>query len=475
MSDPIIALLMLGMFIVFIFLGFPIAFTLMGMGILFGLYAYYDPLTSLLHNKIFYLFTQNTFSIMNNDVLISIPLFLFMGYIIERANILDNLFLSLQVALRKVPGSMAIAALITCALFATATGIVGAVVTLMGLLALPAMLKAGYDQKLACGVITAGGTLGILIPPSIMLIVYAATAGVSVVKLYAAAMIPGILLASLYMIYVIVRVMLNPALAPKPKNVEHIGFFQSAYMLVTAFLPLALLIMTVLGSILFGLATPSEAAAMGSLGGIVLAAVYKGLTWQRLREAVFLTSKTTAMVCYLFVGSWTFSSVFSYLGGESVIKEFMLSMDLSTMQFLIVTQIIIFILGWPLEWSEIIIIFVPIFLPLLEHFQVDPILFGILIAVNLQTSFLTPPMAMSAYYLKGIAPPEVELWTIFKGCFPFLGMVLLTIVLIYAQPQLVNWLPDKMYNNTATSDLPAPVTDSTVMDPSFLLGGNGAK
>jgi tripartite ATP-independent transporter DctM subunit len=468
MSDPVIALTMLGLFIVFIFLGFPIAFTLMGMGIMFGYYAYYTAGQAFFENNIFYLFTQNTFSIMNNDVLISVPLFLFMGYIIERANILDKLFLSLQVALRHVPGSMAVAALITCALFATATGIVGAVVTLMGLLALPSMLKAGYDQKLATGVIAAGGTLGILIPPSIMLIVYAATAGVSVVKLYAAAMVPGILLASLYLIYVIARVVINPSLAPKPKNVDHIGFFKSAYMLATAFLPLAALILTVLGSILFGLATPSEAAAMGSLGGIVLAVIYRAFTWQRLREAVFLTAKTSAMVCYLFVGSWTFSSVFSYLGGESVIKEFILSMDLNTLQFLIIAQVIIFILGWPLEWSEIIIIFVPIFLPLLSHFNVDPLLFGILIAVNLQTSFLTPPMAMSAYYLKGIAPPEVQLWTIFKGCFPFLGMVFLTLILIYAQPLLVNWLPDLMYNNDNVTAPVANPGDGSVMDPSFL-------
>ena len=477
MSDPIIALVMLGLFIVFIFLGFPIAFTLMAMGIMFGAYAYHTPGQALFDNNIFYLFTQNTFSVMNNDVLISIPLFLFMGYIIERANILDRLFESLQVSLRHIPGSMAVAALITCALFATATGIVGAVVTLMGLLALPSMLKAGYDQKLATGVIAAGGTLGILIPPSIMLIVYAATAGVSVVKLYAAAMIPGMLLAGLYLVYVIGRVVINPKLAPKPKDVDEVGFFKAVQLLVTAFLPLAALIMTVLGSILFGLATPSEAAAMGSLGGMILAVVYRAMTWQRLKEAVFLTAKTTAMVCYLFVGSWTFSSVFSYLGGESVVKDFMLSMDLSTVQFLLLTQLIIFILGWPLEWSEIIIIFVPIFLPLLEHFNVDPMLFGILIAINLQTSFLTPPMAMSAYYLKGIAPKEVELWTIFKGCFPFLGMVFLTIALVYVQPKIVTWLPDLMYNSQHSMEdvTPTEEEEGSVMDPAFLMGGSSDK
>lgn len=468
MSDPVIALFMLGLFIVFIFLGFPIAFTLMAMGIGFGFYAYYDPALSFLDNRIFYLFVQNTFSVMNNDVLISIPLFLFMGYIIERANILDRLFLSLQTALRHVPGSMAVAALITCALFATATGIVGAVVTLMGLLALPSMLKAGYDQKLAAGVITAGGTLGILIPPSIMLIVYAATAGVSVVKLYAAAMVPGFLLAGLYLVYVIARVVINPSLAPKPKDVDNVGFWDGFKLLVTAFFPLALLILAVLGSILFGLATPSEAAAMGALGGTILAIGYKAFTWQRLRESVYLTAKTSAMVCYLFVGSWTFSSVFSYLGGEHIIKDFMMSMDLNTVQFLIIAQLIIFVLGWPLEWSEIIIIFVPIFLPLLAHFEVDPMLFGILIAVNLQTSFLTPPMAMSAYYLKGVAPPEVALWTIFKGCFPFLGMVLLTLILVYAQPAFVNWLPDMLYNNEDVSSAYDP-NDPSAVNPEFLM------
>ncbi len=469
MSDPVIALFMLGLFIVFIFLGFPIAFTLMAMGIGFGFYAYYDPVLSFLDNRIFYLFVQNTFSVMNNDVLISIPLFLFMGYIIERANILDRLFLSLQTALRHVPGSMAVAALITCALFATATGIVGAVVTLMGLLALPSMLKAGYDQKLAAGVITAGGTLGILIPPSIMLIVYAATAGVSVVKLYAAAMVPGFLLAGLYLVYVIVRVVINPSLAPKPKDVDNVGFWDGFKLLVTAFFPLALLILAVLGSILFGLATPSEAAAMGALGGTMLAVAYKAFTWQRLRESVYLTAKTSAMVCYLFVGSWTFSSVFSYLGGEHIIKDFMMSMDLNTVQFLIIAQLIIFVLGWPLEWSEIIIIFVPIFLPLLAHFEVDPMLFGILIAVNLQTSFLTPPMAMSAYYLKGVAPPELALWTIFKGCFPFLGMVFLTLVLVYVQPAFVNWLPDMLYNNEDISSAYDP-NDPSAVNPAFLMG-----
>ena len=446
MSDPVIALLMLGLFIFVILLGFPIAFTLMGMGVGFGFYAYYQADQEFFDNRIFYLLTQNTWSILSNDVLVAVPLFLFMGYVVERANILDRLFYSLQVALRHVPGAMAVAALVTCALFATATGIVGAVVTLMGLLAFPAMLKAGYDQRLSSGVICAGGTLGILIPPSIMLIVYSATASVSVVRLYAAAMLPGLLLASLYIGYVITRALINPALAPKlPREESSVPWGRAFLLLAQAFLPLAVLILAVLGSILFGLATPTEAAAVGALGAIVLAAAYRALTWERLREAVYLTSRTSAMVCFLFVGSWTFSSVFSYLGGEGIIKEFVLGLNLNPVLFLIISQFIIFLLGWPLEWSEIIIIFVPIFLPLLPHFHVDPMFFGILVALNLQTSFLTPPMAMSAYYLKGIAPPFVQLWTIFKGCFPFLGMVFVTMILMYLFPRLMFWLPNLIY------------------------------
>ena len=446
MTNPEIALLMLGSFIFIILLGFPIAFTLMAMGVGFGYYAYYTPGQDFFDSRVFYLLSQNTFSIMNNDVLTAVPLFLFMGYMIERANILDRLFHSLQVAFKDVPGAMAVAALATCAMFATATGIVGAVVTLMGLLAFPAMLKAGYDQKLSAGVICAGGTLGIMIPPSIMLIVYGATSAISVVKLYAAAMLPGFLLAGLYMIYVIGVTMLNPKLAPKlPKEQTDIPFARVVYLLVTAFFPLAVLILSVLGSILFGLATPSEAAAVGALGAMVIAIGYRAMTWARLKEAVFLTARTSAMVCWLFVGSWTFSSVFSYLGGEGLIKDFVLGLDLNVITFLLLSQLIIFLLGWPLEWSEIIIIFVPIFLPLLEYYKIDPMFFGILVALNLQTSFLTPPMAMSAYYLKGIAPPHVQLWTIFRGCFPFLTMVFISMVLVYVFPSLVYWLPQVFY------------------------------
>ncbi|MEK6592608.1 MAG: TRAP transporter large permease subunit [Pseudomonadota bacterium] len=444
MSDPVIALAMLGILVSTIMIGFPVAFTLMALGVGFGYYAYFQPDQAFFDNRVFYLLTQNTFTVLNNDALVSIPLFLLMGYLIERANILDNLFRSLQIATRHVPGSLAVATLATCALFATATGIVGAVVTLMGLLAMPQMLKAGYDGKLASGVICAGGCLGILIPPSIMLIVYAAQAGISVVKLYAAAFVPGFLLAGMYIVYVIVLAIVKPELAPPLKEKVTYSLAEVSRLLLISFFPLALLIIAVLGAIMFGLATPTEAAAVGAFGGGLLAAAYRSLTWGRLKEAVYLTARTSAMVCWLFVGSATFASIFSYLGGEGIIKQFVLGLDLNPVTFLLASQFIIFLLGWPLEWTEIIIIFVPIFLPLLPHFNIDPLLFGILVALNLQTAFLSPPMAMSAYYLKGVAP-TLLLTQIFRGCMPFLYVVLVCMLLIYVFPGIALWLPNKLY------------------------------
>jgi tripartite ATP-independent transporter DctM subunit len=444
-SDPVIALVMLGILVATILIGFPVAFTLMALGVGFGYYAYFQPGQAFVDNRVFYLLTQNTFTVMNNDALVSIPLFLLMGYLIERAGILDNLFKSLQIASRRVPGSLAVATLATCALFATATGIVGAVVTLMGLLAFPQMMKARYDPRLASGVICAGGCLGILIPPSIMLIVYAAQAGISVVKLYAAAFFPGFLLAGMYIAYVVVLAIVKPQMAPPYRDPTRYTLGQVLLLLLTSFFPLALLILCVLGAIMFGLATPTEAASVGAFGGFLLAAAYRSLTWARLKEAIYLTARTSAMVCWLFVGSATFASIFSYLGGEGVIKEFVLGLDMNAVTFLLMSQLIIFLLGWPLEWTEIIIIFVPIFLPLLPHFGIDPLLFGILVALNLQTAFLSPPMAMSAYYLKGVAPPSVLLTQIFRGCMPFLYVVLISMVVIYVFPQTALWLPNAIY------------------------------
>jgi len=497
-GNPELGVIMLGLFVVFIMFGFPIAFTLMALGVFFGYFAMGD--------LIFNLLVQRTYSVMTNDVLISIPLFVFMGYIIERANILDRLFRSLQLAAGPVPASLALATLATCAIFATATGIVGACVTLMGLLAFPAMLRAGYDVKIAAGVVCAGGCLGILIPPSVMLILYGATAGVSVVKLYAGAFFPGIMLAGLYMLYVIIMTLLNPKLAPKlPDKERDVPYAEIAWALLTSFAPLAGLIGAALGSIIFGLATPSEAAAMGSLGALLLAVGY-GADYKRrrnvilvqiygvlavaflaylivcgatnlnvdrrvvtvalfatlltgvallpgtsfslgqLKESVFLTARTTAMVCWLFIGSFTFSAVFAYLGGHEPVEKFVLALNLSPTGFMVLAQFIIFVLGWPLEWTEIIVIFMPIFLPLLKTFNVDPLFFGLLVALNIQTSFLSPPVAMAPFYLKGVAPSWVNINDIFRGVLPFMIIVIISMIILYTFPQIGLWLPNTLYH-----------------------------
>ena len=447
--DPVVAMIMMFVFLGAVLLGFPIAFTLMAMGIGFGYYAYFDwaLMDHIFDNRIFGLFVQNTYTVMDNTVLTAVPLFLFMGYLVERAGIVSKLFFAIRLASHKLPASMAVAALITCALFSTATGIIGAVVTLMGLLAWPAMIKAGYDKKFSSGVICAGGCLGILIPPSIMLIVYSVIAQLSPLRLFAAAIFPGLLLAGLYIIYSITLAYFNPKIAPKPPKEDIPATSVIIKEIFISFVPLFSLILLVLGSILGGLATPAEAAAVGAFGALILSYAYKSLKWKNFKESVFLTAKTSAMIMWLFVGSWTFSSVFSYLGGHEVFEHFFKSMDLAPWQFLVITQIIIFILGWPLEWTEILIIFVPIFLPLLDLFGVNPYLFAMLIALNLQTSFLTPPMAMSAYYLKGVQSKNVELLDIFKGIIPFLGIVIFSMFLMYLFPGIALWLPETLFAN----------------------------
>jgi TRAP-type mannitol/chloroaromatic compound transport system permease large subunit len=659
-----LGLMMLALVVVAIMLGFPTAFTLMGMGMIFTWIAYEENTSKTLT-----LMVQSAFKVMGNDVLISIPLFVFMGYLVERANLIDKLFRSLHLALARVPGSLAVATIFTCAVFATATGIVGAVVTLMGLLALPQMLKGGYDVRVSAGAITAGGCLGILIPPSVMLIVYGATAGVSVVQLYAGAFFPGLMLAGLYIIYVILLAKLKPNLmppltaaqrfvpllpavqpladrgaklalpallgsafgtaeagtrqvlrkqlfiallplavflvvaftswhlntrpgaapapapvttgdlatpagsgdlaepasagglqeppssegglkeppgaagmqeppgaapaaeAPRERSEPTRGFWiglgvgagalllcygllsfqrlEVFKMLLGSFFPLLLLILSVLGSIVLGLATPTEAAAVGAFGGYLLAAVYavlgKGaggrrrifglwlllwspaiavLTWfllheegfgappvplwlgsvaavgvlgwvfaayrqsglqTEVKESVLLTAKTSAMVCWLFVGSAIFSAAFALLGGQELVEKWVMSLNLSKTEFLVLSQVIIFILGWPLEWTEIIVIFMPIFIPLLDNFGVDPLFFGLLVALNLQTAFLSPPVAMAAFYLKGVSPPHVTLNQIFAGMIPFMGIQIIAIVLLYNFPAIGMWLPEVLY------------------------------
>ena len=446
MTNPEIAIMMMGVFILFVLLGFPIAFTLLAMGVGFGYYAYYSKdMVSIFDNRIFDLVVQNTYSVMDNHFLTAVPLFLFMGYLVERAGIVAKLFNSIRLASSGLPASMAVAALVTCTLFSTATGIIGAVVTLMGMLAWPAMVNAGYDKRFASGIICSGGCLGILIPPSIMLIVYAVIAELSPLRLFAAAMLPGLLLASLYIIYAIILATMKPEIAPKPSADEIPPTKEILKEVLVSFVPLFTLIILVLGTILAGVATPAEAAAVGAFGALIMSYFYKTLKWKNFRESVFLTAKTSAMIMWLFIGSWTFASVFSYLGGHEVFEQFFKSMDLQPWQFLVITQIIIFLLGWPLEWTEILIIFVPIFLPLLELFGINPYFFAMLIALNLQTSFLTPPMAMSAYYLKGVQKKNVELIEIFRGIMPFLLIVILSMIILYNFPGLALWLPEKFF------------------------------
>ncbi|SDJ27170.1 Tripartite ATP-independent transporter, DctM component [Bradyrhizobium sp. Rc2d] len=580
MSDPALGLLMLTLIVVVIMMGFATAFTLMGLGMFFGFIAFYDPSQNWTHNKVFELMVQRSYGAMTNDVLISIPLFVLMGYVMERGALVDKMFYSIQLAFRRLPASLAVTTLIVCTFWGIASGLVGAVVVLMGVIAFNPMLRAGYDVKLASGVITAGGTLGILIPPSVMIIVYAAVAGQSVVKLYAAAMLPGFFLAFLYLVYVMAWAMINPKIAPalpeeqtrvkvpewirnfatlyspnlfvglfkallspakakmlqiddkpmgygtivqhflislvpflmtaaalgtvwwyvvihqqpgaaseaveglqqlgspvEPKELSpaekgpdtqfYIWFaisaavlaawtarsylrmdgerFEVLKLLTSSVMPLGILTVVVLGVILFGITTATESAGVGAAGAFILAIHARTLDWKRTKEAVFLTAKTTAMVCWLFVGSALFSAVFAILGGQALLESWVLSLNMTPVQFMILSQAIIFVLGWPLEWTEIIIIFVPIFLPMLKHFNIDPILWGTLVFVNLQAAFLSPPVAMSAFYLKGVAPKHVTLNQIFAGMMPYMLIVILCMVIMYLWPGMTLWLPNYLY------------------------------
>jgi len=625
MSDPALGLTMLALIVVVIMMGFPTAFTLMGLGMFFGFIALYDPTQPWTQNHIFDLMVQRTYGAMTNDTLISIPLFVLMGYVMERGALVDKMFYSVQLAFRRVPASLAVATLVICTFWGIASGLVGAVVVLMGVIAFNPMLKAGYDVRLAAGVITAGGTLGILIPPSVMIIVYAAVAGQSVVKLYAAAMFPGFFLAFLYLVYIVGWALINPKIAPRlPESEtrvpvpEWVPKLQQAYsrnmlftllraavapararqveaaagvrvgywmlvknltaalfplvltaatlwlvwwyvvihqqaapepgaqtsavvlkaapatqapapapkagdeqlqelgagetanpdtapreeglqelgspellqgpatpaeqgpdfqfyvwfgisvavmvallayyywileadqfvmlkLLSSSVMPLGILTIIVLAVILFGITTATESAAIGAAGAYVLAIQAGTLDWKRVKESVFLTAKTTAMVCWLFVGSALFSAVFAILGGQQLVETWVLSFHMSPIQFMLLSQAIIFVLGWPLEWTEIIVIFVPIFLPLLKHFNIDPILWGTLVFVNLQAAFLSPPVAMSAFYLKGVAPKHVTLNQIFAGMMPYMLIVIVCMIIMYVWPGMTLWLPNYLY------------------------------
>jgi tripartite ATP-independent transporter DctM subunit len=438
MSPQALGVLMLCLLVPAIFLGFPTAFVLLALGFFFGYIGFGDLVYDLMVARAFF--------VMSNDVLVAVPLFIFMGYLLEGSGVLDRLFRSIQVAMGPVRGSLALATLATCTIFATATGIIGASVTLMGLLAMPSMMRARYDTKIAAGVITAGGCLGILIPPSVLLILYAATAGVSVVQLYAAAFGPGLLLSGLYFAYVAARCHLKPELGPPlPKSERDFSVGRIVLMLATSVLPITLLIFAVLGTIVFGLAAPTEAAAMGALGGLVLSASYRSLNWPTLKAAVVQSAKTSSMVLFLLVGSSLYAAVFARLGGAQVIGDFLLGLGLSPAGFLWLTMVIIFLLGWPLEWTEIIIIFIPLFVPLLHTFQIDPVWYAILVALNLQTAFLSPPVAMAAFYLKGVSPPEVKLTDIYWGMVPFMALQLVVLVTVFFFPEIALWLPRLIY------------------------------
>jgi TRAP-type mannitol/chloroaromatic compound transport system permease large subunit len=626
MSDPALGLLMLVLIVIVIMMGFPTAFTLMGLGMFFGFFAYYRGGEAWADNHIFDLMVQRAYGAMTNDVLISIPLFVLMGYVMERGALVDKMFYSIQLAFRRVPASLAVATLIVCTFWGIASGLVGAVVVLMGVIAFNPMLKAGYDVKLASGVITAGGTLGILIPPSVMIIVYAAVAGQSVVKLYAAAMFPGFFLSLLYLVYILAWALINPKIAPKlpeseirvpvrpwiaelqraysrkmlpaltaavlapakamkitadgvrigyPRLLQNLGYalvplvltlatlwatwwyvvihqrpdiqspvaaqqrmqtapqplgagaqpaeetleelggaagrsdtaagknepeelqqmgsaelrgrikaapaeagpssefytyfafvagicgllllyyywimeaeqFEVLRLLISSVMPLGILTVIVLAVILFGITTATESAAVGAAGAFLLAFQARTLDWKRTKEAVFLTAKTTSMVCWLFVGSALFSAVFAILGGQALLESWVLTLNMTPVQFMILSQAIIFILGWPLEWTEIIVIFVPIFLPMLKHFNIDPILWGVLVFVNLQAAFLSPPVAMSAFYLKGVSPKHVTLNQIFAGMMPYMLIVIVCMVLMYIWPGMTLWLPNYLYGS----------------------------
>ncbi|MDQ3399688.1 MAG: TRAP transporter large permease subunit [Chloroflexota bacterium] len=430
---------MLLLLVVVIMIGFPTAFTLMALGIIFGFLG--------LQFRVFDLAVNKAFQLMTNDVLIAIPLFLFMGYIIERSGLLDSLFKSIQLATGPLRGSLAIATLITGTIFATATGIVGASVTLLGVLALPAMLRARYQTEFSTGVIAASGTLGILIPPSVLLILYGYVAGVSVPRLYAAAMLPGLMLAGLYFVYVFGRAYVQKDVAPAlPKEERDHPIGTVLLMLLKGLVPITVLIGFVLLSILFGVATPTEAAALGALGGLVLAALYRRLSFANLKESVFLTMRTSAMVGWLLIGSSLFSGVFALLGGSRLLGDFVNGFGLNAVGFFWLMMVIVFFLGWPLEWTEITIIFLPLFLPLATAFGIDLVYLGVMLAINQQTSFLSPPVAMSAYYLMGVAPKGVRLNQIFKGMYPFMAIQLAALAIVWFVPDIANWLPRTLFD-----------------------------
>jgi tripartite ATP-independent transporter DctM subunit len=416
-----------------IFIGFPIAFTLIAVSVIVGYFSL-GPLA--LH-----LMTLQFFSVMRDPTLASVPFFLFMGYLLEQSGLMERLFRGVQVALGGVRGSLYLAVLLTATIFAAATGIVGSSVTLLGVMAAPAMRRSGYDVRLSAGTITAGGTLGILIPPSVMLIVMGPVVGVPATDLFAAAIIPGLVLSGLYIAYAMIRSYVNPALGPALPVEERSGSRMSVVReLVVGIAPVVIVIAATLGVILAGIATPTDAGAVGSFAVLVLTLLYRRLTWTRLRNAVYATLLTSCMILLLVAASNYFGAVFSRMGSASLIAESLLGLELPRTAMLVLILAIIFVLGWPLEWVPIVLIVVPILLPLVQKLGIDLVWFCTLVAVCLQTAWLSPPVALSAYFLKGVAP-EWDLKDIYAGMMQFMVLQLVGLVLVLAFPQLALWLP----------------------------------
>jgi tripartite ATP-independent transporter DctM subunit len=437
MSPEALGALMLAALIVGICVGFPIAFTLLVITVVFGYIG--------LGGMVFHLITFQTIGLAKEEVLAAVPLFIFMGYMTEQAGLMERLFRAFQLALAPVRGSLYLAVVLTATVFAMATGIVGAAVTVLGIMAGTTMIRAGYDTRLSAGIITAGGTLGILIPPSVLLLVMGPVMGVSVAKLYAAAFGPGFLLSALYITYAMLRSYLNPALGP-PLPLEERAPSVGALVreLLTGLVPLALLICATLGSILAGLATPTEAAATGAFGSIVLALAYRKLTWERLREAMVKTMETTSMIVFLALTSNMFGAVFARLGTATVVTDALLAAQIPPFLMLLVLNAIFFVLGWPFEWPTIVLVFLPILLPIVHAMKYDPLWFGTLIAVNLQTTFLSPPVAMAAYYLKAVVP-QWELSEIMRGMMAFMVLQIIGLFIVMLYPPIALWFPNWLF------------------------------
>ncbi len=437
MSPELIGMIMLGTLIVTIFFGFPISFTLLFLAVVFGYIGF--------GARVFDLMVFQTLGLMKEETLAAVPLFIFMGYIVEQAGLMERLFRAFRDILAPLKGSLYLGVILTATVFAMATGIVGAAVTVLGIMAAPIMIKAGYSPRLSAGAIAAGGTLGILIPPSVMLVVMGPVLGVSVAKLYAACFGPGFLLSALYIGYLLVRSYLNPALGPPVPLEERIG---SARAIVREFLvgmvPLGGLIFATLGSILGGLATPSEAAAVGATGAVVLALLYRQLDWNKLKDAVYNTLQTSSMILFLAVASNIFGSVFARLGAATMITNTLIALSLPSFLMLLIVMAMIFLLGWPFEWPAIVLIFLPIFFPILVALKIDLVWFGALTAVNIQTAFLSPPVAMSAYYLKAVVP-QWDLRTIYAGMMQFMILQVIALLLVMLFPQIALWFPNWLF------------------------------